>query len=32
LHPANERDAYSKIIERIHLGYKHVRGVGPHCG
>ena len=31
-YPANERENYSKIIERIHLGYKHVRGVGPHCG
>lgn len=31
-YPANAREYYSKIIERIHLGYKHVRGVGPHCG
>ena len=31
-YPANERETYSKIIERIHLGYKHVRGTGPHCG
>jgi hypothetical protein len=31
-YPVSERDTYSKIIERIHLGYKHVRGTGPHCG
>ena len=31
-YPAGERDIYSKIIDRIHLGYKHVRGLGPHCG
>ena len=31
-YPASERETYSKIIERIHLGYKHVRGTGPHCG
>jgi curved DNA-binding protein CbpA len=30
-YPAGERAYYSNIIERIHLGYKHVRGVGPHC-
>lgn len=31
-YPASERETYSKIIERIHLGYKHARGIGPHCG
>jgi hypothetical protein len=31
-YPANARENYSKIIERIHQGYKHVRGAGPHCG
>jgi curved DNA-binding protein CbpA len=31
-YPANARETYSKIIERIHLGYKHIRGAGPHCG
>ena len=31
-YPANARETYSKIIERIHQGYKHVRGAGPHCG
>jgi curved DNA-binding protein CbpA len=30
-YPAGERAYYSEIIERIHLGYKHVRGAGPHC-
>jgi hypothetical protein len=30
-YPAGERAYYSNIIERIHLGYKHVRGAGPHC-
>jgi curved DNA-binding protein CbpA len=31
-YPASERDHYSQIIERMHLGYKHVRGTGSHCG
>jgi hypothetical protein len=30
-YPAGERAYYSEIIERIHLGYKHVRDAGPHC-
>jgi hypothetical protein len=31
-YPAGERPFYTKIIERIHQGYKHIRGAGPHCG
>ena len=31
-YPASERDHYSQIIERMHQGYKHVRGAGSHCG
>src|SRR5262245_14348694 len=31
-YPAGARDHYSQIIERIHRGYKHVRGAGQHCG
>jgi len=31
-YPVGERNFYSQIIERIHQGYKHVRGSGPHCG
>ena len=31
-YPASERDRYSQIIERMHQGYKHVRGAGRHCG
>jgi hypothetical protein len=31
-YPAGARDYYSQIIERMHRGYKHVRGAGAHCG
>ena len=31
-YPAGARDYYSQIIERMHRGYKHVRGAGGHCG
>jgi hypothetical protein len=30
-YPAAARDYYSKIIERMHQGYKHVRGAGEYC-
>lgn len=29
--PAAEGAYYRKVIEIIHAGYKHARGVGPHC-
>jgi DnaJ-domain-containing protein 1 len=31
-YPASERDHYSLVIERMHQGYKHIRGTGSHCG
>jgi len=31
-YPAGARDYYSQIIERMHRGYKHVRGAAGHCG
>lgn len=30
-YPTSAREYYRPIIERIHLGYKHIRGMGPHC-
>jgi len=30
-YPVAARDYYSKVIERMHQGYKHVRGAGGHC-
>lgn len=31
-YPAGARDYYRQIIERMHQGYKHIRGTGSHCG
>jgi hypothetical protein len=31
-YPAGARDDYRQIIERMHQGYKHIRGTGSHCG
>ena len=31
-YPSRAREYYSQIIERMHQGYKHVRGAGRHCG
>lgn len=30
-YPAAERRYYSQVIEIMHAGYKHARGVGLHC-
>lgn len=31
VYPAAERAYYSQMIEIMHAGYKHARGLGPHC-
>jgi hypothetical protein len=30
-YPSRARAHYSRIIERMHQGYRHVRGAGRHC-